>query len=209
MKQTSRDRLRLKSAIGAMLLIPWLVGVAPARTLVYSLKHDWSNTRNPNGAWSYNYGNDPIPIFQKFFWGESGWGIYDFGEAAILKGSPPPEGSIDPFGDPIPRANDWRHNDVMMHALSIPYGGGAIYVNIRWTSPGDGTVSIAGRAWDGMVSGYPGRDVGWALLVGGQTVAQRYSVLGLHRLDDGARFDDNRTGNSSLMTFLSRTAGKS
>ena len=197
MKKSSRKSY-INVVISAVLLTFWSGSVASAQTFIYSLKHNWSNTQNPNGVWSYNYGDSPIPVFQTFFWGQAGWSVFDFAEASILKGSPPPEGSTDPFGDPIPPVNDWRRHDVMMHAMSIPYGGGSTYVNVRWTSPGDGTITIAGRAWDGMVSGYPGRDVGWALLVGGQTFAQRYSVLGLHRGDEGAPFGDNLVGTASL-----------
>jgi hypothetical protein len=197
MKQTFRKSC-LKVAISATLLISLSGSVASAQTVLYSLKYDWSNQQNPNGAWSYNYGDYPIPVFQTFFWGQAGWSIYNFAEASILKGFPPRAGSIDPFGDPIPPVNDWRRNDVMMAAMSIPYGGGSTFVNVRWTSPVDGTINIAGRAWDGMISSFSGRDVGWALLVGGQTVAQRYSVLGLHRRDDGTRFDANLIGNASL-----------
>jgi len=197
MKQTF-GKSCVNVALFAMLLIPLSGGAASARTIVSSLQHDFSDTQNPHGAWSYNYGDTPIPMFQTFFWGQGGWSIYDFAEASILKGRPPQAGSIDPFGDPIPPVNDWRRHDVMVAAMSIPYGGDSTFVNVRWTSPGDGTININGHAWDGMISSYPGRDVGWALLVGGQIIAQRHSVLGLHRRDDGARFDDNLIGNASL-----------
>jgi hypothetical protein len=185
----------IKLALSALLLVPIS---ASAATLTYSLNHDWSDTQNPNFAWSYNYNDSPIGVFQTFWWGQPGWSVFNFAEACIMKGSPPAPGAPDPFGGFAPAANDWKPNDVVMAAMSIPYGGGSTYVNVRWTSPADGTISITGRAWDAMIAGYQDRDVGWALLVGGQTVAQRYSVTGLHRGDAAALFGGNLLENASL-----------
>jgi hypothetical protein len=134
-------------------------------------------------------------VFQQFWWGQSGWGYLWIGDGCIIKGSYF-EGLTDPWGNPIGPAFDWQPGDVMMHALSLPYGGDSTFLNVKWTSPENSMIDIAGRAWDGEI--FADRDVAWVLVVGGKTIAQRASVIGLHRADAGAQFDANLTGDNSL-----------
>jgi hypothetical protein len=162
---------------------------------VYTLGGDWSDTQNPHGAWSYNYNNSPIAVHQTFWWGQAGWGTSSIGDGSILRGNPA-DGMTDPWGNTVPPAHDWQPGDVMMHALSIPYGGASTFLNVQWTSPMDGTIDILGRAWDGQI--FSDRDVAWALIVGGEIVAQRSSTIGLYRTDAGAQFASNVTGGNSL-----------
>jgi hypothetical protein len=166
--------------------------------VIYDLNSDWSNTQNPNGPWSYNYNDSPITVFQTFWWGQAGWGNNYLGDGGILKGSSP-AGMVDPFGQVTPPANDWQPGDVMLHALSIPYGGDSTFLNVTWTSPGNGSISIGGRAWDGQI--FSGRDVSWSLSVGGQILAHRSSVFGLYRTDAAAQFAANLSGPQSLDTI--------
>src|SRR5262245_46319725 len=123
MKQMFRKNY-IKIALFALLLVP-LSSAAAARKITYSLNHDWSDTQSPNGAWSENYNDAPIGVFQTFWWGQPGWSVFDFAEAAIMKGSPPAVGAPDPFGGFAPAATDWRRNDVVLSAMSLPYGGGS------------------------------------------------------------------------------------
>ena len=51
------------------------VSAGKIEPVTYDLNADWSDERNPNGAWSYNSGNDPISIHQTFWWGQAGWGL--------------------------------------------------------------------------------------------------------------------------------------
>jgi hypothetical protein len=177
------------------ILSPGLAQALPTSS-TYDLVNDWSDTQNPNGAWSYNWDATPISVHQNFWWGQGGWGYNDLGDGAILKGSYP-TGVPDPFtGTPLDPPHDWVPGDVMMHALSLPYGGGSTCVNVTWTSPANGTIDLSGRAWDGEI--FADRDVAWSLLVGGQTIASRSSVIGLYRSDAGAQFSSNLIGNSSL-----------
>jgi hypothetical protein len=168
---------------------------AAADVFHYSLVNDWSDVQNPNGAWSYNLNNSPITTHQTFWWGQAGWGYLDFSDGGIIKGSYPANMN-DPWGDPTGTAHDWQDGDVAMHALSIPYGGDTTFLNVKWTSPADGTIDITGRAWDAKV--FPERVVAWLLIVGGQTIAERSSVYGLYRTDAGAQFESNLIGNSQL-----------
>ena len=167
---------------------------ASADVFQYSLVNDWSDTQNPNGVWSYNYNDAPISVYQTMWWGEAGWGLYSIGDGCIIRGSAPTGTS--PYGDVAGPPHDWVPGDVMMHALSVPYGGLGTFLNVQWTSPSDGTINISGLAWDGEI--IDGRDVGWSLLVGGQVIAQRSSVFGLYRTDVGADFGANLVGSASL-----------
>jgi hypothetical protein len=117
------------------------------------------------------------------------------GDGCIIKGCYF-EGLTDPYGNPIGPAFDWQPGDVMMHALSVPYGGDTTFLNVRWTSPGDGMIDISGTAWDGQI--FSDRDVAWALIVGGKTIAARHSVIGVHRDDAGAQFECNLLAGNSL-----------
>jgi hypothetical protein len=177
------------------------VEAARAVPSMYSLTGDWSNTLNPHGAWSYNYNNSPISMFQTFWWGQAGWcgNASDWGrwlgDGAILQGSSP-AGMTDPWGNVVPPAHDWQPGDVILHALSVAYGGDSTFLNVTWTSPADGTIDISGRAWDAQI--YSDRDMRWSLSVGGETFAERSSVRGLYRTDSSAQFASNLLGDHTL-----------
>jgi len=172
-----------------------LIGHAAAGTnsngrQIYDLKKDWSNTSNPNGAWSYNQNQTPISQFQTFWWGQPGWGYIWIGEGCIFKANPYPAGITDPWGETLTPAHDWKAGHIVFAALSPPYGGDTTFVNVTWTSPADGTIDISGRAWDAQI--VADRDMSWSLIVGGDTVAQRSSIRGIFRKDKSARFNANR-----------------
>jgi len=122
-----------------------------------------------------------------------------------MKGSSPAVGTNDPWGNPITPPHDWRPEDVVLHALSLPYGGDITFVNITWTSPADGIIEISGRAWDAAI--FADRDVSWSLIVGGETFAQRSSTRGIFRKDKSAKFSANRVGKHPL-TNIQVTQGE-
>ena len=195
MNYSSRTRCHLTFvALASTLFLLSPAGTARADQFQYSLVNDFSNTQNPNGVWSYNYNAAPISVYQTFWWGEAGWGNLWIGDGCIIRGSQPT--GTDPWGNPAGPSHDWQPGDVMMHALSMPYGGDTTFLNVTWTSPADGMIDISGRAWDGEI--LPDRDVAWSLMLNGQTIAQRSSVLGLYRSDAGAQFASNLVGNNSL-----------
>ena len=187
-------RSSLSVLASALFLVQSASNVSAAK-VTYDLSADWSTTQNPNGAWSYNWNDTPISVFQTFWWGQPGWGYIEIADGCILKGSYP-EGQTDPWGNLVGPPHDWKSTDVMMAALSIPYGGDSTFVNVKWTSPGDGMIDITGRAWDGEI--FSDRDVAWQLIVAGNVIAQRSSVIGLYRDDSGAQFSSNLVGDSSL-----------
>jgi hypothetical protein len=192
-------RLSAALALAVALLLP--ASTARAEETTYDLNRDWSDNENPNGAWSYCQSNSPISVFQKFWWGHSGWGYLSIGDGCIIKGSYF-AGLTDPWGNVIAPAFDWQPGDVMLHALSRPYNGETNFVNVKWTSPGDGFIDITGRAWDGEI--FADRDVAWALIVAGQTVAQRKSTIGIHRGDPAAQFRSNLLEGQSLRNIRVR-----
>jgi hypothetical protein len=196
MKGPSRNPwLRLPAALASALVLMHPASTAWAEETGYDLNRDWSNTQNPNGAWSYNQSDTPVAVFQQFWWGQSGWGYLSIGDGCIIKGSYF-AGLTDPWGYAVGPAFDWQPGDVMLHALSRPYGGDTNFVNVKWTCPGDGLIDISGRAWDGEI--FADRDVAWMLIVAGQTIAQRQSTIGVHRGDPAAQFESNLVDKRSL-----------
>lgn len=176
------------------LILTQTTAIALAEKHTYSLTGDWSDTQNPNGVWSYNYNNAPIGTYQPFWWGETGWGDLWLADGAILKGDYPT--GVDPWGNAISPPHDWQTNDVMMHALSEPYGGLSAFLNVTWTSPAAGKIDITGRAWEGEI--FADRDVAWMLMVNGEVFAQRESVQDLYRTDASAQFSANLIDGHSL-----------
>src|SRR5215831_3154719 len=137
--QSMNTRLcrRTFSVLASALFLLHTASNVSAAKVTYDLNADWSDTQNPNGAWSYDLNDTPISVFQTFWWGQAGWGYIWIGDGCIIKGSYP-EGQTDPWGNLIGPAHDWQPGDVMTAALSIPYGGDSTFLNVKWTSPGDG-----------------------------------------------------------------------
>jgi hypothetical protein len=122
-------KTKLTTLVGAVLSLFLLSLDARAAIQVYDLQADWSDTDNPNGAWTYttilgDLINDPFP-----------WGLFggEFGvEVAITKIN---EASV------VPGALE-------VGDISILARGG-IGVIIRWTAPVTGTINISGGIWKG------------------------------------------------------------
>ena len=167
---------------------------ARAQTATYDVASDFSTTSNPNGVWSYNENDQPLTQTQVNVY-LVGWGYYSSFDASISQTTP----ALSGLG-----WNDEKAGDVVLHAPSVPYGGPAAYMNIRWTSPANGVISITGRAWDAEFN--PGRDANWWLSVGGTSIASRSSVSGLQRSDTAAQFSSNLLPGHSL-TEISVTQG--
>ncbi len=158
-----------------------MVDLVSANVVYYDLVADWSNSQNPNGPWSYNHNNIPISAFQYFWWGASGWCYNTASDGAIYQGAP----NTPVSGPP----HDWQSSDIVIHALSEPYGGRTTFANIKWTSPDDGAITISGRAWEVLFE--PDRDVAWTLLLNDQVIAARSTTRGIYRTDAVAPFSAN------------------
>lgn len=167
-----------------------------AQATVWDLATDFSTTSNPNGVWSYTEGGNPIaPI-------AGGWGNYSTYDGSILK-----------LDDSWVGTHDTQAGDVVVHSLSIPYGGASTFVGVTFTSPLTGLYNISGQAWDAEFSG---RNANWTLSVNGQLVAEYTNgVYGLYRNDAAAQFSNNVLAGKSLngvnlaageqITFLTQT----
>jgi hypothetical protein len=103
-----------------------------AATQVYDLKNDWSDTQNPNGAWSYRWDGGDLLTADPFPWAVdlSGdlHGLTRTTEDAIVPG----------------------HLELGDIYLVIGYTAG---VTARWTAPSSGKISISGSAWDANYEG--------------------------------------------------------
>jgi len=194
-KISRRKASRFLTLTACVALLPLAASAVVPGVYHYSLVNDWSDTQNPNGPWSYNMNSAPITTHQTFWFGQAGWGYSYIADGSIMKGSYYTD-MIDPWGESSGTAHDWLPGDVMMHALSLAYGGDSTFLNVAWTSPADGTINIDGRAWDGQL--FAGRDVGWQLTVGGHAIAQLGSVYGLFRNDAAAQFGNNLVNGNQL-----------
>lgn len=108
-------------------LAPCLPVTTHAATQVYDLNADWSDTQNPNGAWSYregtsllnrgivlSYSYEPVP----------GWVGLDNSAPGIYK----------------------SRGDIGVLPALARVGEGV--ANILWTAPSTGTIDISGAVWD-------------------------------------------------------------
>jgi hypothetical protein len=122
----------LAGTLCALALLPSAVS---AQVLVFDLKTDWSDTTNPNGAWTYaaggivNSSSSPSPL------------------GSVVRGSDPWSTPQVSWGD-LPGwfrsngteqfAHDWQAGDIIAHSGEIA---------VIWTSPGTGTVDITAGIW--------------------------------------------------------------
>ncbi len=167
--------------------------VASAGIVTYDLSADFSQTSNPNGVWSYNLNNTPITAQLP-----GGWGYYPNYDSSITQVSS--SSSV----------YDVQAGDILMHAPSVPYGGPSTYLDIAWTSPANGVISINGSAWaanEWLASFGSSRDANWWLSVGGTEIASRSSMYAVSSTDNTAQFASNLLPGSSL-SGISVTAGE-
>ena len=130
-------------------LIVLAVGAPQARGTVYDLTADWSDDSNPNGVWSYNYNNVPLPSVYRASdpWGtpQISWGD--------LPGWFRSNGTEQFY-------HDWLLGDVISHTPSAGDG----YSDVDWMGPAEGHVTVSGAVW-------PCRDIGrwvdWLVVVDG------------------------------------------
>lgn len=95
-----------------------------AATQVYDLKADWSDTQNPNGAWSYRDPGGALLSIDPFPWSytcESSEAIARASEVSVVPG-------ILELGD----------------IYVMPGGCG---ITVRWTAPVNGTINVSGNSW--------------------------------------------------------------
>jgi hypothetical protein len=113
---------------------------------VDSLVADWSNVSNPNGVWSYNAGDEPLPYVEawrrnlgSFGYPQPGWARSEETDTRI------------PFfyqsNGTETFENDIERCDVVVHSQDDNVGVGNGPANLVWTAPSSATVSIRGAVW--------------------------------------------------------------
>ena len=153
--------------------------------VIYDLSDDWSYSSNPNGAWSYNEGANPLTNIEYEWGGVSGETFW-----RPISGQEPPA-----MCKAVTTTNDnWQAGDVMIHSATPSAEWGL--ANVTWTAPSDGTIDIDGLAWDGGHSS--SRDDLWRLLVNDTIYAQKSSIYGVNKIDTEALFGENLAMGMSL-----------
>jgi hypothetical protein len=147
-------------------LLVFFIGTALSRADIFDLTADWSNDSNPNGVWSYNEGNNPLPHvddWQSAFpgWGQEGWAESENGNNRL------------PFwfqsNGAEPFTHDYLAGDIVVHTTDPTNGVGNGLANVTWTSFFSGTADLSGAVWIG-------RDIGrsnhWRLSINGTVVTE-------------------------------------
>lgn len=134
-------------------LVITLISLAAVQAQVLGdLKLDWSDTNNPNGAWTYREGNNALPAVASWQSSLGGWSSPQPGWARSENGT-----NRIPF---IFRSNgtetfthDWQQGDIVLHSRDDGNGVGNGEGNIIWTSTITGFIDVTGNTW-------LGRDIG-------------------------------------------------
>ncbi len=122
-----------------------------ASAAVHDLVADWSYEENPNGAWSYNEREYPLPHvdwWQRTIggWSEAqpAWADSEDGNDRLPVWFKSSGKETEFMGD-----LDWQEGDVVMHSWDPYNGAGNGEGNVTWACPGDGTIDIEGAIWLG------------------------------------------------------------
>ncbi len=130
------------------------------KVTVYDLKTDWSDTKNPNGAWSLREGDHVIAAPVANWHGYKGQAAWC--KAASGSGHIPVFLKISGAGFEAKQA---QIGDLIVHAQDEFGGPGLGQAQIVWTAPASGTVDIKGGLWLGRTT--LGRSDDWTLSVAG------------------------------------------
>ena len=153
-------------------MILFLNGYSRAGT-VYNLGGQWSNSSNPNGAWTYREGTSALTPVADFNFGGT---IPGFTSQAAWA----PSNSVGSFLPVWLQSNQTGTpagfqpgavlpGDVIVHSTDNANGSGHGAANVVWTSPSAGTIDINGDIW--WVRNISGRANDFSISVGGTVIA--------------------------------------
>jgi hypothetical protein len=144
---------------GCLLIGAFAILVSSANAQVHDLKADWSESSNPNGAWAYREGSNPLG-------GTLAWN--GLGQFAWANGANGP-GHIPACMKllTVPAAFDVQIGDVLVHCRDNTNGGANGEGNILWTAPSAGVVDMTGAFW---IARDIGRSVNWIISVNGTAI---------------------------------------
>lgn len=134
-----------------LLVAAGLAGSAAGQ--LYDLNTDWSDSQNPNGAWSYREGNNALPAVGNWQGGLGGWNVAQPGWARSQDGNDRLPFWFKSNGTENFGAHDFVKGDVVVHTTDAANGVGQGLANLAWTSPSDGELNVSGAVW-------MGRDIG-------------------------------------------------
>src|ERR1035437_4149974 len=129
-------------------------GIAGAT--LYDLNTDWSNSVNPNGAWTYRQGTSVLPLQTNY----NSSGQYAWAEANY-----PSTGHVPVWMQAAVNGAlgaNVMAGDIMVHPTSVSSSLTLGEGNVIWTSPINGTITISGNVWWGGWSA-DRRGVTWLL----------------------------------------------
>lgn len=157
----------------ASLMIVCAIGAFPlqAGTVSYDLASQWANNSNPNGTFSFKQGNTLLPYQSSF----TALG------ALALPGVTSGYAPGDVPGDFLPliakatangvSTNDYLTGDVVFHTVDGFNGNPAAgQLNIDWTAPTSGTITISGDIWYAQSSVTRSNDFSLELVRGGVVI---------------------------------------
>lgn len=149
----------------AGLVVVGLASTAEAQT--YDLRADWSDSVNPNGAWSYREGVNALPKVAG--WQPASWGTP---QPAWARGTGSPSFFVPAWmksNGSETFVHDWQAGDVVVHTTDVGSGGGQGPANVAWTSPVDGIMTVSGAVWAGREISRPQH---WTLTHGSAVLAE-------------------------------------
>jgi 6-phosphogluconolactonase (cycloisomerase 2 family) len=190
--------------------------------LSFSLSGDWTNTTNPNGPWSYNQGNTPLPLVADWTAADSAfvgcnqpaWAPSNVGGNFLPALMNANACTANDLGiDPVNGLANVAPGDIVTHTVD-PFNGnpGNGVANFLFTLPAgdDGQYEIRGFVWDAGLFFGTSRPQDWKLLINGVQMAA--SVLsGVVSHSEAQAFDflaDLTAGDTvELQLFEDPTAG--
>jgi hypothetical protein len=122
-----------------------------AATQVHDLKADWSDTENPNGTWSYRWG-ESLLVSNPFPWVGTGytWCPFGCGSQFSVPTIEKVAGTVKSYAPLLSiYPGVIEDGDVLILPGTLPGTGG----NILWTAPENGTIDISGSVWSADETG--------------------------------------------------------
>ena len=180
--------------------------------LTYDLRTDWSDTQNPNGPWSYNEGNNPLPHTGCAFLNCSPWTNC---QPAWARGDVcPTQGGNSPVIPAVFKAiaNDWealqydiQPGDIILHSRDDANGSGNGEGNITWTASTNGFVTVSGGVWS--AADFLGRGNHWSIHLNA-TILTEGDVSANDAYSRAVPFDfRNGSAGSNVLQNISVNAG--
>lgn len=132
----------------------------------YDLRQNWSDAANPNGAWTYRQGSVALPHVAD--WTPLGASVAQPAWATGTSAGAFLPAVFRTTSNPSPGSLDWQTGDIVCHTTDNGNGSGFGPLNILWTSPGQGVITISGGVWQARDTA--GRSNRWSLVLNTTTL---------------------------------------